>query len=221
MAENTTETNTETVENTQSTESTEQTQPTNSEETKKEEKPEIKDEASATEYLKTKGFDYSKLQEEFNANGDITEATRKELNEAGIENAFIDDYIEGRKAANKEAQDQFINALAQDVGGKEELQKIYNWARNNLTEDEIKGIDSITGLEACKFVIKGLKSRMEEAEGVIPEQLNGSAGVTQANIFESKYQMMEAIKDPRYDKDPSYRERVGRKIKESKRLGYI
>lgn len=181
----------------------------------------IKDEEGATEFLKKKGFDYSKLQEEYNANGDISKETRKELVEAGIEESFIDDYIEIRKTKQAQAQEEFINELAKGVGGREQLQQIYSWATDHLSKDELAGLNEIKGLAACKLVIESLKMRMDEAEGVIPEMLSGNSGSNDENLYRYKEQLMEDISNPKYDKDPSFRERVRLKIAASKKAGYL
>ena len=171
----------------------------------------------ATEILNQKGFNYDKLQEEYNQYGDITEETRKQLAEKGINKEILDNYINGQKAIVA----QQMNEIAESVGGKEQFETIVNWAKENLTADEKKQIDEIHDPIAIKYIVAGLKTRMESAEGVIPQQLQGEGGKTPTNLFADMSEVQAAIKDPRYEVSESYREQVAKKITASRQAGNI
>ena len=154
----------------------------------------------ATEILNQKGFNYDKLQEEYNQYGEI-----------------LDNYINGQKAIVA----QQMNEIAESVGGKEQFETIVNWAKENLTADEKKQIDEIHDPIAIKYIVAGLKTRMESAEGVIPQQLQGEGGKTPTNLFADMSEVQAAIKDPRYEVSESYREQVAKKITASRQAGNI
>jgi hypothetical protein len=178
---------------------------------------EVDDKDKAGEVLKEKGFDYAKLQEEFNATGEISKETREKLAEAGISDEIIDNYIDGQKA-KVEAK---INEIAEVVGGREEMDSIVKWASNNLSEEEKSSINAIRDENIMKIILKDLKERMEEKEGKTPDYVKGDGGKSQTNIYESQAQMMAEIRDPRYEVDEAYREQVRKKIEASVGAGKI
>ena len=171
----------------------------------------------ASELLQEKGFDYDKLQQEYNQYGDITAETREQLAAKGITSEILDNYIEGQKAIVA----QQMSEIADSVGGKEQFDTIVNWAKENLTEDEKKQIDEIHEPTAIKYVLAGLKARMEASDGVIPQQLQGEGGKAPSNLFEDMSEVRAAISDPRYEVSESYRAQVAQKITASREAGKI
>lgn len=197
-----------------------ETQEEESTETKEKEEinlSEVDDKDKAGEVLKEKGFDYAKLQEEFNATGEISKETREKLEEAGISDEIIDNYIDGQKAK----VDAKINEIAEVVGGREEMDSIVKWASNNLSEEEKSSINAVRDENIMKIILKDLKERMEDKEGKIPDLTTGAAGKAQSEVYESKAQMMADIRDPRYYKDEAYMNKVKNKIQASVGAGTI
>lgn len=178
---------------------------------------EVQDREKADEVLKEKGFDYAKLQEEFNQSGEISKETREKLAEAGISDEVIDNYISGQQAKVEAKK----NEIAEVVGGREEMDKVIKWASKNLPEAEKVSINSVKDENIMKIILKDLKERMEEKEGVTPELLSGDGGKNLTNVYESQAQMMADIRDPRYDKDEAYRDKIRKKIEASRVAGTI
>ena len=67
-------------------------------------------------------------------------------------------------------------------------------------------------IEQVKFAVQGIASRA----GVNSEQpqtmINGDSIETNSDIFESSAQVIDAMNDPRYAKDPAFRKLVEEKI---------
>jgi len=176
---------------------------------------EVQEPEQAKEILQDKGFDYAKLQEEFNQKGEISAETRENLAKSGITDEIIDNYIEGQKAkAEKE-----IDEISSDIGGKDGFKTVIEWAGKNLEQAEINSINAVRDKNVMKIILKDLKNRMDEKEGVTPEYTKGDGGKTAAVVFESKAQMIEAIKDPKYKKDEAYRLQVMKKVAASREAG--
>lgn len=189
----------------------------NTEEVKEKELSEIIETEEAVEALKKKGFDYNELQEEFNQNQDITKETRAKLNEQGITDETIDKFIEGRKAV----VDKEINEISEVIGGREQYNTVLEWAAKNLDKTEIASINSVRDTNVIKIILKDLKNRMEDKEGVTPNYIKGGSGSVAQDIFESQEQMYEAIRDPKYKKDPAYRAKVGKQVEASIAAGKL
>lgn len=169
----------------------------------------------AKEVLQTKGFDYVALQKEYLETGNISETTRNQLAEVGITNELVDNFIEGQIAKAEQER----NELATCVGGRENFDNIIKWASENLSEAEIKSINGITDKSVITIILKDLKNRMEEKEGITPNYTNGEAGKIVKDIFRSQAEMFEAISNPKYRVDEAYRADVQRKVTASREAG--
>ena len=168
-----------------------------------------------TEVLQTKGFDYAELQKEFVDTGEISADTRKKLSDVGITDDLIDNYIDGQLAKAEQER----NEIATCVGGRENFDNIVKWASENLTTEEIISINSVTDKGIIQIILKDLKARMEEKEGIIPSYTKGESGKAQTEIYRSQAEMFEAISNPKYRKDEAYRLDVQKKITASREAG--
>lgn len=161
------------------------------------------------------GFNYAELQEEFAANGDLTKETREKLMAIGITEEAINAHIEGQKAkAEKE-----LDEISEEIGGREALKETIEWAAKNLDRDEIESINAVRDKNVMKILLRDLRSRMDEKEGKLPQYTQGSATPPAQDLFESQAQMIEAVRDPRYARDPAYRDKVAKKIRASREAG--
>lgn len=173
---------------------------------------------NADEYLKNKGFNYDELQQEFMLTGDLSKETRAKLVEAGIPEDAINSHLSAFSIQAERAREE----VASVVGSRDELESVIKWAGENLNKDEILAINSITDINVMKIIVRDLKNRMEDVEGITPKYIEGSASVnTDKNLFMSKAEMMKAINDPRYGADKAYEEEVTRKIAASREAGYL
>lgn len=168
-----------------------------------------------TEVLQTKGFDYAELQKEFVDTGEISADTRKKLSDVGITDELIDNYINGQLAKAEQER----NEISTCVGGRENFDNIVKWASENLTTEEIISINSVTDKGIIQIILKDLKTRMEEKEGIIPSYTKGESGKAQTEIYRSQAEMFEAISNPKYRKDEAYRLDVQKKITASREAG--
>jgi hypothetical protein len=103
------------------------------------------------------------------------------------------------------------------VGGAEQYQDLVMWAADNLPADEIDAFNSTMGsrdTNMIKLAIQGLNARYRsEAE---PSLLRGQTGsVSSGGKFDSNAELTAAMRDPRYDKDPAYRQQVADKLAKS------
>ena len=169
----------------------------------------------AQEVLQTKGFDYAELQKEFSATGKISESTRKQLAEVGITGELVDNFIEGQIAKAEQEK----NEIAECIGGRETFDNVIKWASENLSEAEIKSINGITDKSVIQIILKDLKNRMEEKEGITPNYTQGEGGKPAKDIFRSQAEMFEAISNPKYRVDEAYRADVQKKVTASREAG--
>lgn len=117
-----------------------------------------------------------------------------------------------------EMTEQDVEALQNVVGGSEQYEQIIDWAKDNLSEQEISMYDHVMESNdpiAMFFAIRALGNSYENAVGVDGELLTGTESSTPQNVFRSQAEVVQAMTDPRYDNDPAYRQDVFDKLERS------
>ena len=155
-----------------------------------------------------------KFYSEYQDKGELSQNSYDELSKLGLDKNLVDGYIAGQEAiANTEVQ-----AVHNLVGGTDNYNKVIEYAKGNLNEAEQNAFNETleTGsIEQVKFAVQGIASRA----GVNAEQpqsmINGDSIETNSDIFESSAQVIDAMNDPRYAKDPAFRKLVEEKIARS------
>ena len=111
-----------------------------------------------------------------------------------------------------------INKIQNSVGGEAQYNNLVTWAGNNLPENEIKAFDDLVGTgnaAAIQLGVDAIKSRYEAVNGYEGRRLTGKAADTSGDVYKSQAQLVEAMSDPRYDRDPAYRQDVVAKLERS------
>nr|BAR25299.1 scaffolding protein [uncultured Mediterranean phage uvMED]BAR25344.1 scaffolding protein [uncultured Mediterranean phage uvMED] len=188
------------------------------EETKEEPKENINQENNleiqekAEEVVNAANLDMEQLQNEFAENGKLNDDSLAKLKSVGISEDIVQGYIEGQQAVAKQIESD-IKSVAGGIDGYTDM---ITWAKENLSADEVSAYNRVVNgrdIEATKLAVAGLKSRMNnDAE---PNLIRGKAPTSQST-FESMAQITEAMKDPKYAKDPAFRKEVKAKIERSK-----
>ena len=120
---------------------------------------------------------------------------------------------EGESLTEAQAQELF-----KMVGGEKAYQSMINWAGQNLSKEEIGMYDAVMGRgdpNAIFFAVQALAAKYGDATGSEGQMLSGKAPKSENAGFESQAQLVEAMSDPRYDRDPAYRRSVLDKLANS------
>jgi len=158
---------------------------------------------------------------------DVFDTAYNQWSESGEVSDEVIDQIVAEKGIPREYVEQFIQqATAQEmlthkqifdsVGGEEQYKSIISWAENNLPASEIETYNKIIDsgdVDQIKFAINALSQRRGGKKFVSPDTNRTSEDATS---FGSKAEMVEAMKDPRYERDRAYRQKVERMIMRSK-----
>ena len=118
----------------------------------------------------------------------------------------------------KELTDKHIESLKQIAGGDQSYTDMLRWANNNLNKQEIDMFDQVIEKGdplAAFFAVKSLAYRWEDSKGVDGRMLTGTTPKTDANQFRSQAEVVQAMSDPRYDRDSAYRQDVMKKLERS------
>ena len=111
-----------------------------------------------------------------------------------------------------------INQIKNSAGGEQQYAQIVNWAKTNLPQDQIVAFDEVvnTGsVQAIQLAVSGLKAEYDSANGVEGRMVTGKAPQNSGDVFRSQQELVAAMNDPRYDRDPAYRQDVVEKLDRS------
>ena len=101
--------------------------------------------------------------------------------------------------------DQDVTQLKSVVGGEQEYGQMMGWAKENLSEQEVNMYDAVMDKGdplSAFFAVQALTYRFNDARGVDGEMLQGKAPKSTADTYKSQAQVVKAMSDDRYDKDP-------------------
>ncbi len=157
---------------------------------------------------------FQAAEQEFNETGQISDNTLSSLEKSGLPKQYVDNYLKGLEALGE----QFQNKAYSITKGEEQYKAMTDWVANNLTEEEVetfnRGVasDDSTAL----FTIKGMYARYntESKEPKINLGQSSSSNST-GERYESVSQLKEDMKNPLYQKDPAFRQKVELKLSRS------
>ena len=117
-----------------------------------------------------------------------------------------------------EITDAQVNQIKNAAGGEAAYSNIINWAKSNLEAEQINAFDDVvnTGsVQAINLAVAGLKAQYDNANGVEGRMVTGKAPTNSGDVFRSQQELVAAMNDPRYDRDPAYRQDVVDKLDRS------
>jgi hypothetical protein len=181
-----------------------------------EEEVEVTGEETASdvaELLDDKGLDFDVFQQEYNETGGLSDDAYAALDEAGFPRSVVDTWIQGQNALASQVTAEMYDI----VGGQEDYSNMVSWAADTLPDSEIDAFNATMETQdpnMIRLAIQGLNARYRsEAE---PSLLQGGSGaVSSGGRFESNAELTAAMSDPRYSKDPAYRQQVADKLARS------
>lgn len=101
------------------------------------------------------------------------------------------------------------------VGGDQEYTNLLGWAKDNFTDQEINMYDAIMdsgNTQAAFFAVQALALRYQDSMGTEGELIQGRAATDSADGFRSQAELVNAMNDPRYERDAAYRNDIMRKL---------
>jgi hypothetical protein len=108
--------------------------------------------------------------------------------------------------------------LFEMVGGEKAYQSMIQWAGDNFSETEIEMYDKVMASgnpDSIFFAVQALQARYSDSVGNDGQLLTGRGSASKDESFRSQQELVAAMSDPRYDRDPAYRRDVIRKLENS------
>ena len=177
--------------------------------------------------FKEGGVDPWAISEEFHkTRGQIPVEMKQSLIDSGLSESSVNSYLAGRAAQEGYDKDGSLNditqkevtAIHESVGGEKAYKTLMEWGVNNLSDDYSDAFDDIVNsgnATAVQIAVQGLKAQYEEANGYEGRMLSGKAPKSSGDVFRSQAEVVKAMSDSRYEKDPAYRNDIYEKLERS------
>jgi hypothetical protein len=167
--------------------------------------------------------------EEFEDSGNLSEDTLAKFGQMSSQD-LVKAYMEVQKSMpdNIETQsndisDAQVNDIKNAAGGEEAYANMVNWATDNLDQQSKTAFDEIINsgsVDAIKLAVNGLKSQYQNAVGYEGRMVTGKAPSNTRDVYRSQAELVAAMGDPRYEKDPAYRQDIIEKLGRSDNLQF-
>ena len=162
---------------------------------------------------------------EFNEKGKLDPETLSKFEKMSSEE-LVSTYMEMQSKAAKAAPqqeaedltDSQVNEIKNSAGGEQEYSNLINWAESTLPKSTVQAFDTLCdsgNAEAIQLAVNGLKAQYENTNGYEGRMLSGKAAQTSGDLYRSQAEVVAAMSDSRYDRDPAYRQDVMQKLERS------
>jgi hypothetical protein len=104
------------------------------------------------------------------------------------------------------------------VGGDKAYKSMLEWAGDNFGKEEVEMYDQVMesgNPNAIFFAVQALQARYNDAVGSDGQLLTGRGAQNTDDSFKSQAELVAAMSDPRYDRDPAYRADLMRRLENS------
>ena len=185
----------------------------------KEEKTEAKEEVKETKEEEPDYEFLDKLWEE-SKNEKYSDDILDKLNDmkpADVAQLYLN-YRSGVDTEPQELTQEQATDLQKSVGGEKQYNTMLQWASSNFDEAEISRYDKVMESgdpDAAYFAVQALAAKYNDGVGVEGKMLTGKPAKSQGDEYRSQAEVVRAMSDPRYERDPAYRQDVYDKLERS------
>jgi len=141
----------------------------------------------------------------------------QDLIKAYMEVQQLPEYQQQQQAPAEISESQ-VNQIKNAAGGEQAYANIINWAKVNVPADQINAFDEVVNsgsVQAINLAVAGLKAQYDNANGVEGRMVTGKPPTNSGDVFRSQQELVAAMNDVRYDRDPAYRQDVIEKLDRS------
>ena len=159
---------------------------------------------------------YLELQKKLGTPNDEAEAGEEGEQE---EQASDEENVLEEEPSGEQLSEEQANQLFEMVGGEKAYKSMIDWAGQNFSKEEVQMYDSVMAKgdpNAIFFAVQALNSKYTDAVGNDGQLLTGKRSAAQQDAqFRSQQELVQAMNDPRYERDPAFRDDVMRKLQNS------
>jgi hypothetical protein len=153
---------------------------------------------------------------EWSEKGELSPATMDQLSKLSNEE-LVTAYLEAQQEPQVAAdlQQQQVDEIFNAVGGEQNYSALMQWASESLSEEAVTAYNNTVGSgdpSAIRLALAGLRAAYTDQNGYEGTMLSGKPAFEKPDVFRSQAEVLAAMQDPRYDRDPAYRNDVFEKI---------
>ena len=158
--------------------------------------------------------------EEYYANdGELSPEMMDKLSEMDSRD-LLQAYINIQQNANgpEDFTAEQVSDIQNFVGGEENYANLVGWANENMPQNFLQAFDNLVSVgdpDMIKLAVTGIQAAFQEANGYEGRMLSGKPAQNKQDVFRSQAEVVAAMSDPRYDRDPAYRQDVFAKLDRS------
>ena len=166
---------------------------------------------------------FNSIDDELAQGGEISEESMAKLTAMDSKD-LVDAYLRYQNTLDdvpvqegRELNDQEVSAIYNSVGGEQQYQQMTAWAAENLDADTVQAFDNVIesgNVAAINLALRGLQSQYNDNVGYENNMIQGKPAQS-GNGYRSQAEVVRAMNDPRYDRDPAYRQEVMDKLANS------
>ena len=116
-----------------------------------------------------------------------------------------------------------ISDIRSVAGGDKEYATMVQWAADNMDKSAVESFDSLLAsgnVGAIKLAVSGIKAQYDNVNGYEGTMLSGKPPTTSKDVFRSQAEVVAAMQDTRYDRDPAYRQDLIEKLDRSSNVKF-
>ena len=169
----------------------------------------------------------SAANDEYYSNeGKLSEETIEKISSMdskALVNAYLEMQKDNPQGQAVDLSDSDVEVVKKSVGGEDNYSQLMQWAGQNLDESAKEAFDTVISsgnMTSIKFAVAGLKAQYDNANGYEGTMYSGKAPQQTKDTFRSQAELVAAMNDRRYDKDPAYRQDVIAKLERSDNLQF-
>lgn len=167
--------------------------------------------SNAAKVLAEKGIDYQALEQDYLENGTLSEENFKTLEKAGYPKTVVNAILAGWQAT----ADNYYNVVVNSAGGADVFNNIKEYVKGQGDEaiETFNQAMNQGNVNLAKAYLAGVKAEMVSKYGTSNPSLTGSASPNNGlKGYANQSEMIAAINDRRYLRDPMYQKEVEKRI---------
>lgn len=154
-------------------------------------------------------------------NGELSEEMLNqftEMSSTDLVSAYIESQGNIPQAETPDLTQNEVTQIKNQVGGEQQYEQLMGWAAENIDSSIVEAYDSLVdsgNAAAIALALRGISAEYENSVGYEGRMLTGKSAPSPDDTFRSQAEVVQAMQDPRYDRDPAYRDDVFRKLERS------
>ena len=164
-------------------------------------------------------------EEFFSNDGKLSEETMNKFNNLSS-TELVEAYMAIRErnpdidggGSSEDLTDAEMNQVYNSAGGEAEYKNLTSWAAQNLDSSKMDAFNDIIdrgNATSIQIAVAGLRAEYENQQGYEGRMLTGKAAKSSGDVFRSQAEVVQAMNNPQYDRDPAYRQDVYDKLERS------